>query len=418
MSRSTRVAGPAGAVLSRLWSGGRLAPAVSVYHHLHAHPELSGQEHRTAEFVEARLADLGIETFRCGGTGVVGILRNGEGPVVAYRADLDGLPIQEESGVAYASTDTGRLPDGSVSGVMHACGHDLHVTVALATAGVLVGNRAAWAGTVVWIFQPAEETAAGAAAMVDDGLWEKAPRPEAVLAQHVTSLPSDQVRIGVGNVMNLGDSWRVRLRGRGAHGARPHESIDPIVLGAHLVTRLQTVVSRQVEPGSPVVLTVGTFHAGTKENVIPDEATLSLNIRTPDAQTRETVLSAVRRMIVAEAVASGAPEPTIEEISRFPRCFNAPEQAGEVAAVLDAVFGPDNVARDLRATGSEDVGWLADAIGVPLVFWMFGAYRPGRGPDDMPSNHTPRFAPEPEYAIPAGVRAALAALGTRLDVPS
>ncbi|XTZ15461.1 amidohydrolase [Micromonospora echinospora] len=411
-------AGAAGAALSRLWNGSRLAASLSVYHHLHARPELSGQEHRTAEFVESRLADLGVETFRCGGTGVVGVLRNGTGPVVAYRADLDGLPIREETGVPYASTAQGHLPDGSVSGVMHACGHDLHTTVALAAAGVLAENRTTWAGTVVWIFQPAEETAAGAAAMVEDGLWEKAPRPGAVLAQHVTSLPSDQVRIGVGNVMNLGDSWRVRLRGRGAHGARPHESIDPIVLGAHLVTRLQTVVSRQVEPGSPVVLTVGTFHAGTKENIIPDEATLSLNIRTPDAETRQAVLSAVWRVIAAEANASGAPEPSIEEISRFPRCFNAPEQTAEVAAALDAVLGSDNVARDLRATGSEDVGWLADAIGVPLVFWMFGGYRPGREPGDMPSNHTPHFAPDPGYAIPAGVRAALAALGTRLDVPS
>lgn len=402
--------------LPELWTSASLDEDLAVYRRLHQNPELSGEEHQTAGFVAERLDALGAEVVLCGGTGVVGVMRNGAGPTIAFRADMDALPIREQTGLAFASEAMATLPDGTETSVMHACGHDMHVTVALAVARTMAAHRDEWSGTVVWIFQPAEETASGAAAMVDDGLWEKVPRPDVLLAQHVKAIPCDQVLIGTGNIMNLGDSWRVTVKGSGAHASRPEESIDPIVLAAHIVVRLQTVVSREIAAAHPAVVTVGTFHAGLKENVIPDEAVISLNIRTPDPQTRDRVLEVVRRILRGEAIASGAPEPVIEEINRFPRCFNDPHETGIVARALESVFGADKVDRDFRTTGSEDVGWLADSIGVPLVFWFFGAYHPGReGP--LPQNHTAQFGPDAEQALTAGVRAALSALDAQFTRP-
>ncbi len=391
-----------------------LARAAEDYRALHARPELSGQEHGTAAFVERRLAELGIPSFRCGGTGVVGVLGEGE-PVVAFRADMDGLPVPERTGAPYASTATGVLPDGSETPVMHACGHDAHMAAALAVAGALAARPEAWRGTVVFVFQPAEETARGAAGMVADGLWDRAPRPEVVLGQHVTAEAAGALLCGTGHLMNLGDSWEVTIRGRGGHGAKPHETIDPVVLAAHIIVRLQTVVSRETRPGTPVVITVGRFRAGLKENVIPDEAVFTLNIRTPDEEVRERVLAAVRRIIAGETAASGAPDAEYAEISRFPRCYGDPAATAPVIAALQAEFGAEHVATGLHATGSEDVGALADAIGAPLVFWMFGGYPPDAS--EMPANHTAGFRPDPEAATETAVRAALAALGTRIAPP-
>lgn len=397
------------------WTPERLTAAVDDYVGFHRSPELSGGEERTAARIRERLTRLGLEVHEVGRHGVVGVLRNGDGPVVAYRADTDGLPVREDTGLPYASTETAEL-DGAEVPVMHACGHDAHIAVALALAGLLSAERETWSGTVVWIFQPAEETAAGAAGMVAAGLWDLVPRPIAVLGQHITAIPAGRVSIGFGDIMNLGDSWRVTIRGRGAHGAKPQESIDPIVIAAHTIVRLQTVVSREVDPSHPAVVTVGQVHAGTKENVIPDEAVIALNVRTPDAAVRERVVAAVRRIVDAEAAAGGAPAPVFERISRFPRCYNDPQRAEIAAAALEAEFGSASVDRSLRATGSEDVGALADAIGVPLVFWMFGAYRPGR--ESMPANHSPHFGPDAEEAVETGVRAGLAVLERFLIGPA
>ena len=388
---------------------------MDAYRHFHRTPELSGAEHETADRIERSLQELGIPTFRAGGAGVVGVLENGPGPVVAYRADTDGLPVLEESGLPYASTATA-LVNGLPVPVMHACGHDAHIAVALALAEALAHDRGAWSGTIVWIFQPAEELARGAADMVADGLWERAPHPDVLLAQHITAMPTGTVKIGSRDVMNLGDSWRVRIRGRGAHGAKPHEAIDPVLIAAHTIVRLQSVVSRTVDPAHPVVLTVGEVHAGTKENVIPSDAVLSLNIRTPNDDVRAEVLERVRRIVMAESEASGAEPPEFDVISSFPRCFNDPAAAAVVTDALTDAFGAEAVTTDLRATGSEDVGALADAIGIPLVFWMFGAYRPDR--TDMPSNHTSTFAPDAAEAIDTGVRAGLAALGAYVARPA
>lgn len=386
-----------------------LAELHDTYRHLHQHPELSMQEHETAAFIEQRLETLGVEHFRCGGTGVVGVLRNGAGPVVAFRADTDGLPIQEDTSAEYRSTATGVLPDGTAVPVMHGCGHDSHVAAALTAIRIMQREEAAWRGTIVWIFQPGEETAAGAAAMVADGLWDRAPVPEIVFGQHVVSdVPTGTVGIASGNAMAMADSLRVTVRGRQSHGSQPQDSIDPIVLGAHMVVRLQTIVSRELSPQEPAVVTCGTFHAGLKENIIPDRAEFTLNIRTLGDATRERVLSAITRILDAEAMAAGAPAPEIEELYRFPLLVNDPDATARVVSALRGELGETQLAELPAAMGSEDFGWLAAAAGVPNVYWVFGAY-PAETVSP-PVNHSPFFLPELEPTLSTGVRAAVSVL--------
>ncbi|HRO31025.1 amidohydrolase [Citricoccus sp.] len=385
------------------------------YRHLHANPELSMQEHRTAEFIEAHLDTLGIEHFRCGGTGVVGVLRNGEGPVVGFRADTDGLPIEEDSDVDYRSTARGTLEDGTEVPVMHGCGHDTHVTALITAAEVLVADRDTWSGTVVLIFQPGEETAAGAAAMVKDGIWDRAPRPEVVYGQHVMPGLAGTVAIVPGTAMAYADSLKVTLYGEQSHGSQPQDSIDPIVQGAHIVTRLQAIVARELDPRRAAVVTVGTFHAGLKENIIPATAEFTLNIRTMDDDVREHVLAAVRRIITAEAAASGAPEPRIEQLYRFPRNFNDPAETAAVTEVLRGALGVDRVRAAEPMMGSEDFGTLPGALGVPSVFWFYGGFdQETVDSGTMPVNHSPRFVPVPEPTLWTAATAALAAIRSRL----
>lgn len=384
------------------------------YTHLHRTPELSMQEHHTAEFIERRLSELGIEHFRCGGTGVVGVLSNGDGPVIGFRADTDGLPIQEDTGADYRSTAVGTLADGTEVPVMHGCGHDTHIATALAAAEALTEQRTEWAGTVVWIFQPGEETGEGAAAMVDDGLWDRAPKPEVVLGQHVfPAVPSGSISLTAGPTMALADSLRITLFGKQSHGSQPQDAIDPIVLGASVVTRLQTIVSRELHPQTPAVVTCGTFHSGLKENIIPATAELSLNIRTLTPEVREQVLAAVERIVNAEATAAGAPEPRIEELTRFPRLYNDPEHTDRVRGALSSELGDDRVVTLPTMMGSEDFGHLADSIGVPCVFWFFGGFPEGH--PAPPVNHSPFFLPDIEPTLTTGVRAALSAIGHYLS---
>ena len=391
---------------------GFVAEHVAMYKEYHRAPELSSEEHRTAEAIEARLTELGVEHFRSGGTGVVGLLTNGEGPVVGFRADTDGLPIEEATGLDYASTATGTLPDGKEAPAMHGCGHDTHITAALAAAAYLTANREKWHGTVVFLFQPGEETAWGAKAMVDDGLWDRAPRPEVVLAQHVMPVEAGKFWLRAGNMASLADSWRITVRGRQAHGSQPEKSLDPIVAAASMVLRLQTIVSRELAPITPAVVTVGTFHAGLKENIIPETAEFSVNVRTPDEDVRAHVLGSIRRIVAAEAAASGIDEPAIVEINRFPRLFNDAEHTARAAAALTAGFGPDAVVESPLGMGSEDAGWLGDAIGVPVVFWAFGAFPAAAFADGQApaGNHSPQFAPNAELAVVNGTGAALAVL--------
>lgn len=387
-----------------------------LYRELHAAPELSMQEHRTADLIEERLTALGIENFRCGGSGVVGVLHNGEGPVVAFRADTDALPLAEDTGVEYASTATGQLDDGTEVPVMHACGHDTHMSAALAAAEIFAAATDAWSGTIVWIFQPGEETAAGAQAMLEDGLWDKAPKPEVVYGQHVMPALAGTINYAMGDAMALADSWKITIHGQGAHASQPQDSIDPIVLGAHMITRIQAVVSREIDPRRAAVVTIATFHGGLKENIIPATAEFTLNVRTFDPAIREKVLASLRRIISAEAAASGAPEPTIEVLSQFPRNYNDPQATAAAIDEFKRELGEESVVEVEPMMGSEDFGALAEAIDVPSVFWFFGGHPAevleGDGP--VPVNHSPFFAPVMEPTLSTGVKAAVTALASRV----
>ncbi|MGP9605930.1 amidohydrolase [Glutamicibacter sp. 287] len=391
------------------------ADLLDTYKHLHGSPELSMQEQQTAAYLAARLEALGLEVFRCGGTGVVGVLRNGAGPVIGLRADTDGLPVLEDTGLDYASRASGVLEDGTEVPVMHACGHDTHMATALKTAELYAQGTEHWAGSIVFILQPGEETAAGAKAMVDDGLWDKAPKPEVIYGQHVMNGLAGTITIMEGAAMTTADSFRVTVFGQGSHGSMPEHSIDPIVLGAAMVMRLQTIVSRQVAPQSAAVVTVGSFHAGLKENVIPDRAIFTLNVRTFDPKVRETVLGSIRRIITMEAGASGAPEPLIEDISHFPPLYNDPAETARLTEAFRAEFGAERVLPGQAVMGSEDFGALGSAIGVPSVFWYFGGNDAKTlAAGTPPANHSPFFAPVLEPTLSTGVRAAVRALYSKV----
>jgi hippurate hydrolase len=345
----------------------------------------------------------------------VGVLRNGEGPVVGLRADTDGLPVKEDTGLDYASTATGQLDDGTEVPVMHACGHDTHMASALTTAELYAGAKDAWSGTIVFVLQPGEETAAGARAMVEDGLWDKAPKPEIMFGQHVMNGPTGTVTLLEGAAMTTADSFRVTVLGQGSHGSMPENSVDPIVLAASMVMRLQTIVSREVAPQSAAVLTIGSFHAGLKENIIPDRAEFTINVRTFEAEVRDTVLSGIRRIIAAEAAASRAPEPVIEDISAFPPLYNDPAETAKLAQELRAELGEDKVLQGTPVMGSEDFGALATAIGVPSVFWFFGGNtEEALAEGHPPANHSPFFAPVIEPTLSTAVTAATRALYSKV----
>ncbi|BAH50893.1 amidohydrolase [Rhodococcus opacus] len=389
-----------------------------LYRHLHANPELSMQEHKTAELIQSSLVALGIDTFVCGGTGVVGVLTNGEGPTVAFRADSDGLPIAEDTGVDYSSTATGHLDDGTEVPVMHGCGHDTHVATLLTVAELLAGAREAWAGTIVFLFQPGEETAAGARAMIEDGLWDRAPKPEIVFGQHVGPMLAGTVHVTSGDAMAMADSLKVTVYGQGSHGSQPQDSIDPIIQGVNMINRIQTIVSREVHPLKPAVVTVATFHAGLKENIIADRAEFTINVRTLDPGVREKVNAALRRIIYAEADASGAPKPLIEELYTFPRNYNDPDATADLVAELRKVLGENNVTLSSPMMGSEDFGLLAEVIGVPSVFWMFGGHTTDtlESGKPVPVNHSPFFAPVAEPTLSTGVRAAMTAILSKVGI--
>src|SRR3954449_10977366 len=295
------------------------SPLEDLYRDIHAHPELSLQERRTAGLAAERLRIAGYEvTEGVGGTGVVGLLANGEGSTVMLRADMDALPIREATGLPYASTVTATDADGDEAPVMHACGHDMHVTWLSGATSLLARSRDAWHGTVLAVFQPAEETARGAQAMIDDGLFDRFPQPAVVLGQHVMVGPAGAVAGRTGVITSAADSLQIRLCGRGAHGSMPQASIDPVVMAAATVLRLQTIVSREVAATEAAVVTIGVLQAGTKENVIPDEAIIKLSVRTFDEGVRKRVLSAIERIVNAEATASGAPKkPEFTPLDRY-----------------------------------------------------------------------------------------------------
>lgn len=398
--------------------GGDLA---DLYRDLHAHPELSGQEHRTAARAAACLQEAGFAvTTGVGGTGVVGVLRNGEGPTVMLRADMDALPIGEETGLAYASTQVATDPAGAQVPVMHACGHDMHVTWLVGATAQLAASREAWGGTVLAVFQPAEETAAGARAMIDDGLFDRFPKPQLILGQHVMPGPAGDIAYRPGTTQAAADSLEVVLFGRGAHGSMPEASVDPVVMAAATVLRLQTIVSREIAATEAAVLTVGSLQAGTKDNVIPDSALLKINVRTFDEGVRARVLAAIERIVNGEAAAAGAPRPPqITTTEHYPLLRNDTAASTRVATALRARFGDERV-RELPApySASEDFGSFGSEWGVPSAFWYVGgtdrelyarAKEAGRIAQDIPTNHNPRFAPVIHPTLETGVQAMTAA---------
>ena len=413
----TKTANPSDDVLRGL---GDVEPAlVALYKDIHAHPELSMQETRTAGIVADRLRAAGYEvTTGIGKTGVVGLLRNGDGPVVMLRADMDALPVKEATGLPYASTVTATDPSGATVPVAHACGHDMHVTCLVGAAMLLAQSREAWRGTALALFQPAEETAAGAQAMIDDGLFKRFPKPAVVLGQHVMVMPAGDLGWRAGVITSAADSLQIQLFGRGAHGSMPQASIDPVVMAAATVLRLQTIVAREVAPTEAAVLTVGALQAGTKENVIPDDATIKLNVRTFDEGVRKRVLAAIRRIVKAEAQASGAPRPpTFTPLDRYALVTNDTAATRRVVDAFRQRFTDQRVVETEPTSASEDFGLYGTEGHFPSVFWFVGCtdrdqYAKAKAAGALsaiPTNHNPGFAPVIHPTLETGVAALVVA---------
>lgn len=403
-----------------------LAELEAIYKDLHRHPELSMQEVRTArlaaDYLEARGFDVAREV---GGTGVVGILRNGEGPTVMLRADMDALPMAENTGLPYASTAKAQDEDGVEVDVAHSCGHDLHVAWLMGASRVLAEHREAWRGTLMAVFQPGEEAGRGARSMVDGWEARGLPRPDIILGQHVMVGPAGTVSYRPGVILSAGDSLKIRLFGRGSHGSQPQTSIDPVIMAASTALRLQTIVSRELSPMDHAVLTIGSLQAGTKENIIPDEATLKLNVRTFDEGVREHMLASIQRICCAECDASRAERPPeFTTLSAYPLTENDAEATRRVAGAFKAQFG-DSACEAQPASASEDFSIFGRAWEVPYVFWFVGGTDPGvyaqaqaaKQVNTIPSNHSPKFAPVLHPTLETGLRAMLAAASAWLCPP-
>lgn len=391
---------------------------MALYRHLHANPELSMQETATSAKLAAEARKLGFEvTTGVGKTGVVAVMRNGAGPVLLIRADMDGLPVIEQTGLAFASKKRGTSSAGGETGIMHACGHDTHMSAWVGTARRLAAAKNSWSGTLVMILQPGEETGEGAKAMLDDGLYSRFPKPTHALAFHdAAALPAGMIGYTSGYALANVDSVDLLVKGVGGHGAYPHTTRDPIVLAARIVTALQTLVSREANPQDPAVVTVGSFHAGAKHNIISDEATLLLTVRSYTDQTRKLLLDGIRRIARGEAIAAGMPEdrmPVVTVESQYtPATFNTEKLTAEAASLLTSRFGEDRVRKVPAVMGGEDFGryHLADKKIESLIFWVGGTPRAkweaaGGDPTKLPSLHSPFWAPDAEAVISTATEA-------------
>jgi amidohydrolase len=408
---------------------GRVAYLADLYRDLHQHPELSFAETRTAAIVADRLRGIGFETTeQVGRTGVVGVLRNGRGPTVLLRADMDALPMAEQTGLSYASAASGLDAAGNEVPVAHSCGHDVHVACLLGAAQRLAEQTSSWRGTVLAVFQPAEEVGRGAQAMIDDGLYDRFGRPDVVLGQHVAPFPAGFLAVRPGPFFAAADALRVVLYGSGGHGSRPETTVDPVVMAAATVLRLQTIVSRETAGTDAAVVTVGALRAGTKENIIPDEAELLISVRSFDPQVRQRTLAAIERIVRAEANASAAQrDPEIELFDSFPALVNDPAAVERTRPALEALVGAGRIVDPGRVTASEDVGRLASAADVPCVFWLLGGSDPAQFAGassaeqiaarmvELPSNHSPLYAPVIDPTLSTGVSALVAAAQVWLD---
>ena len=390
---------------------------MTLYRDLHANPELSMQEVRTPAKLAPEMRKLGFEvTEHVGKTGVVAVMKNGPGPVLMLRADMDALPVKEQTGLPFASKATGKLPDGTETPVMHACGHDTHVTTWLGTAQRLAAMKNQWSGTLVMVLQPGEERVLGAKAMLDDGLFTRFPKPDFMVAFHdAAALPAGQIGITPRYALANSSSVNITIHGVGGHGAYPHTTKDPIVLGARIVDALQTLVSRENNPFEPAVVTVGSFHAGTKNNIISDEAKLQLTVRSYPAEVQEKLIAGIRRIVRGEAIAAGITEDKMPEVTvpeSAPSTFNTDELGQRMRGVFAQHFGADRVVESKPIMASEDFSryWLADKSKQSLLFWVGGTPRAkwdAAGGDEtkLPSLHSPFWAPDAEAVISTATEA-------------
>lgn len=397
---------------------GVLPDARALYQDLHRNPELSSHEVHTAAKLAVRLRDLGYTvTENVGGTGIVALLKNGAGPTVMLRTELDALPVEEKTDLPYASKVRTKDDAGHDVGVMHACGHDVHMASLIATAAIMARSRSTWQGTLLLIGQPAEETISGASRMIEDGIMTRFPRPDVALALHVgNELPAGQIGVGSGYRFSNADSIRITIYGKGGHGSQPDSTVDPIVIAARTILALQTIVAREIKPGEVAVVTVGYIQAGTKNNIIPDRAEIGLTVRSYKPEIRKQLLAAIDRIVKAEAVAANAPrEPTLERYEATDAVYNDPALAQRMERVLHATLGKENVVVEEPGLASEDFSYFT-AQGIPSFYFSLGGANPQKfaqakaAGTHLPSNHSSLFAPDADPALRTGIAAEVAAL--------
>jgi hippurate hydrolase len=400
-----------------VWLDSHIDGLITLYRQLHTHPELSFKEVETSKKIAEELRKAGCEvTTAVGGMGVVGVLKNGAGATVLVRTDLDALPVTEATGLPYASKAQTIDDEGKHVGVMHACGHDIHMTNLIGTALWLSAHKDRWSGTVVFIGQPAEERIGGAKLMLDDGLYERFPKPNYALALHVAhDLETGKVGYRAGPAMASSTSMDIIVKGKGGHGAMPQNTVDPIVLSAALVLELQSIVSREIKPFDPAVITVGSIHGGTKHNIIPSEVHLQLTLRAFKDEVRDQLIEAIKRRAKGLAEAHRAPAPTVEISDGTPPTINTPSLVDKVVPMLAKELGSSQVEECEPTMGAEDFG-LFDKGGVPIFMFRLGTIPPDRlaaskaKGETLPSLHSPFYYPDPAPSLRTGVRAMTAAV--------
>ncbi len=392
--------------------------ARTLYLDLHQHPELSSHETRTAAALAERLRALGYDvTEHVGGTGVVAILKNGPGPTVMLRTELDALPVEEKTGLPYASTAHSKDDNGRDVAVMHACGHDLHMASLYGSAAIMARTKDSWHGTLMLVGQPAEETISGAKKMIEDGLFTRFPKPDIGVALHDTnSLPAGEVGVTPEYAKSNADSLRITIYGRGGHGATPEKTIDPILIAARTVVTLQSIVAREIKPGDAAVITIGYLQAGTKNNIIPDEAQMGITVRSYKPEVRKHLLASIERVAKAEAAAGGAERaPRIEKYESTSAVYNDPVLTKHLSGVLEAALGKGKVETEPPIMTSEDYSYFVEQ-GVPSFYFTLGAANPQKFADakatgkELPINHSSLFAPDADPALHTGIAAEIAVL--------
>jgi hippurate hydrolase len=406
-----------------------LPDAQTFYLDLHQHPELSSHETRTAAELAGKLRELGYEvTEHIGGTGIVAILKNGPGPTVMLRTELDGLPVEEKTGLPYASKARTKDDNGRDVAVMHACGHDVHMAALWGTAAIMARSKDSWHGTLMLVGQPAEETITGADRMIKDGLFTRFPKPDIGVAMHDTNgLPVGKVGITPGYAKATADSIRITVYGKGGHGAQPQTTVDPVLIAARIAVTLQSIVAREIKPGDAAVITVGYIQAGTKNNIIPDDAQMGLTVRSYKPEVRQHLLAAIERVAKGEAMAAGAEKmPLVEKYESTGAVYNDPVLTQHLAATLEGVMGKGTVVTEEPVMTSEDYAVFVEQ-GLPSFYFTLGVADPQKLAEakaagrQLPSNHSPLFAPVPEPSLKTGMTAEVTILrdllkGTPADV--